>query len=221
MSTGLLFVTAPEADHKVINRLLLHLKDWEYDSGYRFRLVPSKSTENLTQAALDSDESDEGVGPATPAPVDPNVSNEWAGASVTDIESFCIELEKRDDRAKALQSSLFVVLDADGLRDQTCVLAERVIDYDEEEADEEEDPSDPPEEFNKTRTPWYQTYLRWCNLDIANLSWDEMVEEGQGDGEKGDRWWAFNTDDSGEYLSDESKDLRDKEIEKLQIQDKA
>lgn len=217
MSTGLLFVTAPEADHKVINRLLLHFKDWEYGSGDNFRLVTSRSIESLIQAYLAAHKGDEAAETATAAPVDPNLDNEWAGASIADIESFCIALEKRDDRAKALQSSLFVVLDADGLRDQTCVLAERAIDW---KADLEEDLFRYLDEFNKTRTPWYQTYLTWCNLEIANIGWDEMMEEEEED-EKEDRWWTFNMEDSGEYLSDEKKDLRDKEIEEFRNQGKA
>lgn len=36
-----LFITAPEADHKLINRLLLHLKDWEYERGDRYKFVTS------------------------------------------------------------------------------------------------------------------------------------------------------------------------------------
>lgn len=31
MSMGLVFVTAPDADYKLINSLLMHIRDWEYE----------------------------------------------------------------------------------------------------------------------------------------------------------------------------------------------
>lgn len=218
MSNGLLFVTAPEADHKVINRLLLHLKDWEYDSGDRFRLVTSKSTENLVKSSPGTQRDDAATGAiepaatATSAPVEPGLVNEWAGASLADIENFCIALDKSGEVANTLNSHLFVVLDTDGLQDETCVLAERVINW-------ETDPIEYPEEFNKARTPWYETYLAWCNLDISNIGWDEMMDE-EVVGKEG-RWWVHHDEDSGEYLSDEKRKLRDAGIEKMRGEGKA
>lgn len=218
MSTGLLFVTAPEADHKVINRLLLHLKDWEYDSGDRFRLVTSKSPDHLAQASPGAQKGDAETGStepaarATSAPVEPGLANEWASASLEDVENFCIALEKSGGAVKTLNSHLFVVLDTEGLQDQTCVLAERVINW-------EADPIEYLEEFNKARTPWYETYLAWCNLDISNINWDEMMDE-EVAGKKG-RWWVHHDEDSGEYLSDEKMEQRDAEIEKLRGEGKA
>ena len=44
MSLGLVFVTAPEADHKVVNRFLTDLRDWEFDEGSdSFKLVTLKN----------------------------------------------------------------------------------------------------------------------------------------------------------------------------------
>lgn len=218
MSHGLLFVTAPEADHKVINRLLLHLKDWEYGSGDRFRLVTSRSAEHLASEA--STPGTPAPAPATSAPVDPDLANEWAGAGLADVESFCLALDKSGGESAKLtpfNSHLFVVLDADGLRDKTCVLAERVIDW-------EADPIEYPEAFNKARVPWYQIYLSWCNLDIANIGWDELMDGEQvadGEGEEGSRWWVYDDEESGEYLSDENRELRDAEIERMRSEGRA
>ena len=205
--SGLLFVTAPEADHKLINRILLYLKDWEYESGDRFKLVTSKSIEALRGEPYETPPAN-GMKP-TSAPVEPGLVNEWTGASIADVEAFCLDLDKSD--IKGLNTHLFVALDAGGLGDKTCVLAERVIDWD-------ADPLEYPEEFNKARVPWYQMYLSWANLDISNVGWDEMMES---DEPNEDGWWEFNSDDSGEYLSEEKKRLRDEEISRLEGEGKA
>lgn len=228
MSTGLLFVTAPSADFKLINRILLYLHDWEYESGDRFHLVTSRSASFLQgkfAAHLSARRYEDGGQwqdlVATSAPVAEDLVNEWSGASVADVEAFCLELDRKQESAGSHNKKWahrFVVLDEEGLQaagggkdgdgedeggQRTCVLAEREIDWDAE-------PLTYPERFNKVRLPWYQTYLTWCNLDISNVGWDElMAEEGQRDG-----WWVFDVRDSGEYIS-EKKKIRDGEIEQL------
>lgn len=215
MEGGLLFVTAPKADHKVINRLLLYLRDWEYDSGDNFVLITSKSIKGLTQALQEPEEASGAIAPvATPtsAPIDPNLMNAWAGASIAEIEKLCLEVDKDERFGKAFNPHLFVVLDSKGIEDQTCVLAERVIDWD-------ADPLVYPEKFNKTRVPWYQVYCNWCNLDISNLGWDELMVEDDAE-EMDSLWWTYNTKDEGQYLSDEKRMLRDEQIAKLRCEGK-
>ncbi|ROV87903.1 hypothetical protein VMCG_10277 [Cytospora schulzeri] len=173
--SGLLFVTAPRADHKLINRILVYLKDWEYESGDRFKLVTSKSVQALGEEPYKDGSS--AIMKPTSAPVAPDLANEWAGASIADVEAFCVDLDKSG--IKGLNKHLFVALDADGAgEDKNCVLAERVIDCDAE-------PIQYPELFNKARVPWYQTYLTWTNLDISNIGWDEMMSEDADEGHEG------------------------------------
>lgn len=215
MAPGLLFITAPSADSKLINRFLLYLRDWEYGAGDAFHLITSRSIKDTKWDSLDR----------TSPPIDEESSslkNEWVGASLADVEAFCIEVDKSQGKNKAHQ---FVVLDEDGVikaaatkkdekdegAQKTCILAERVIDWD-------SDPIAYPEKFNKARTPWYQTYLVWCNLDIANMSWDEYMAGEEGD-EEG--WWVFDGEDGGEYLSEEKREVRAKEIERFKREGKA
>lgn len=209
--SGLLFVTAPEADHKIINRLLLHLHDWEYESGDNFKLITTRSIESLRKAPT------EPVGVTaqfkpTEAPVDVDLRNAWAGATLEEVEAFCLALDKEEDFQSA-DTHLFVVLDADGLKDKTCVFGERVIDWD-------SDPLVYPEEFNRARVPWYQVYLSWCNLHISNIGWDEMMMEDDAEDVE-DRWWTYNTSDSGEYLSQKNKKKRDDAISELRREGRA
>lgn len=197
-----LFVTASEAEHKAINRLLLYLRDWEDENGDDFKLVTSKTTERMIQdpSELGNDKSKVvPIAAATSAPVDPDLINEWAGASITDVEKFC---------NKTQDAGLWVILDAEGLRDQTCILAEYVT--------EEKDEGDMTvtEEFNKARVPWHQVRLICCNLEIANVGWDEYMEEDSEDPEG--KWWTLSDEDTDDHQA-----VRDKEIEKLQLEGRA
>lgn len=220
MSTGLLFVIAPEADHKVINHLLLRLRDWEYESNDRFKLITSKSIDALTPAAGEGNEEEEkeekekeDTIAATSAPVDPDLVNEWSGASLEEVEAFCLELDKApEDGAikKALDTHLFVVLDTDGIGGETCILGERVIAW-------EDEPISYPEEFNKARLPWDETYLTWCNLDISNMGWDEFMEEDSQEVPE-DRWWTYSMEPIG--MADSAREQRDGEINRLKEEGK-
>lgn len=235
MSTGLLFITAPSANHKIINRLLLHLHDWQYGSGDRFHLISSRSVsilpgqlDSLARQHKETTKWEDLV--PTHAPVAEGLDNEWSGASLGEIEAFCIELDKRREEGGVAKrgpwAHRFVVLDEDGLawaaaaaaiteagkdegEQNTCVLAEREIDWD-------KDPLEYLEKFNKARVPWYETYVTWTNLDIANIDWDEMMME-EGDG----GWWVFSMTDTGQYLSEDKRKMRDIEIERLIKEGKA
>ncbi|KAF3760888.1 hypothetical protein M406DRAFT_73347 [Cryphonectria parasitica EP155] len=208
MSVGLLFVIAPEANENSINRCLLHLKDWEYGSGDRFRIVTSKSTDALLQCLVPPPHPKPDAIPQLPetsAPVPPSLveENEWAGASISDVEAFCLALSQSETRS--LNYSEVVVLDAEGIDKQTCVLMSRPYDMD---------------YFEKCRFPWYQTYLIWCNLDIANMDWEDYVGEEPAEGME-ERWRTSIVEDQGEFLSDENRKLRDKAIRELEDLDKA
>lgn len=208
--SGLLFITAPEADHKLINRLLLHLKDWEYGSGDRYKLVTSKSVQALGEGPYVGGSSVALMKP-TPAPADPDPVNEWAGASTADVEAFCLALDASG--IKGLNAHLFVALDADGVRDMDCVLAERVIDW-------ATDPIQYPERSNKARVPWCRTYLTWANLDISNLLWEEYMLEDAGRGNEGG-WWTYNAKYPLVSLSDEKRRLKDEAMSRLEGEGRA
>lgn len=198
--SGLVFITAPESDHKITNRLLLHLKDWRHGSSDRFTLVTSRSVHALGDQPRQP--------PPTSTPVGPDLLvNEWAGASTADVEAFCLALDASGTRA--FNAHLFVVLDADGVEGETCVFAQRVIDW-------RPDPIRFPERFDRARMPWGHVYLLWANLDISHLVWSEMMLEG-GEGEDyGGGWWTYNTRIGRNHLSDEKRRLRDEAISRLE-----
>lgn len=206
MSTGLLFVTAPEADHKLINLLLLRLRDWEYGNGAdRFHLMTTKNAYDLDPPAMPLRSGTQDQGETSP-PLPSSLDNAWAGAALEDVEAFCIDLERNDDDAKrTYNKSLFVVVDSTDVRAQTCILGERAIDH-------EAPTFTRLDGFNKMRVPWDQLYLTWCNLDIVNMGFEDFTYEEDGEGgENG--WFSFKEHDDD--LSDGNRRKRDREIQRF------
>lgn len=202
--SGLLFVTAPAADNKSINRLLLHLRDWEYGSGYRFYLVTTKDVSALRAF------SEENKTEPTEPPVASDISNQWKGASLQEIEVSVLELDNANDEHPVnLRGSIFVMVDEEGMQKKTCVVAERAYDHDAEQQ---------LDAFNKVRLPWTQTYGMWCNLDIANMSFEDWCHE-ERDHDK-DRWWEYS-DAAANEMSDDKRALQVEAIKKLEDEGKA
>ncbi|KAM0699566.1 hypothetical protein Q7P36_000569 [Cladosporium allicinum] len=185
MSTGLLFVTAPEADHKAINLLLHNLTDWEYSKGdIWFRLVTTKNAYDLELPsgtnALD----------ATPPSLDDTLDNAWAGSSLKDVEDFCLDVIHNDPNMD-IGASLFIVVDSLGFQARNAILVEQAI-------GDEEHEFVALESFVKMRVPWSEVFSSWCNLNVSNSDFDEMgerrEERGEWEGEEGGGEQAFGND---------------------------
>jgi hypothetical protein len=193
MTTGLLFVTAPEADHKAINLLLHHLRDWESSDGEdQFRLVATKNAYNL-----EPPESPSGVDTflSTTSPsLDSTFENAWAGSSLKDVEDFCLDIVRNDVKGN-IGASLFVLIDSLGFQARDAVLAERAF-------GEKEGGLGMLDIFVKTRVPWGELMNAWCNLSLGASEFAEMGERR----EEGGEWYDFHTG----YVCDldEEADLR-------------
>lgn len=208
MSTGLLFVTAPEADHKAINLLLHNLTDWEHSDGDIWhRLVSTKNAYDLELPpgtnALD----------ATPPSLDSTFDNAWAGSSLKDIEGFCLDVI-RNDPERDIGASLFIVVDSHGFQARDAILVEQAI-------AEERDEFVTLDSFVKMRVPWSELFSAWCNLSVANSDFDEMGErrkEGgewdreEGGGEQG--WYDYHAGECFD-LDEESAKQKDKALQRL------
>ena len=208
MSTGLLFVTAPEADHKAINLLLHNLTDWEYSKGdIWFHLVTTKNAYDLELPpgtnALD----------ATPASLDNTLDNAWAGSSLKDIEDFCLDVVHNDPKID-IGASLFIVVDSLGFQARNAILVEQAI------GDEEEE-FVALESFVKMRVPWSEVFSAWCNLNVSNSDFDEMGERreegGEWEGEEGggeQGWYDYHAGECFD-LDEESAKRKDKAFQRL------
>ncbi len=186
-----LFVTAPSADHQVINRFLLHFRDWsDLPTSDHAHVVAARNTYNLEESELKP----------TVSPVPSDTPNGWSGASLTDVEAFV-----RDAQAEDPQSSIFFLLDDQGVRDKTVIAAER------RSYDETEELTD---EYNKVRVPSDEAYTVWVNLDIGNVGWEDYCDEETGGDEDG--WWVYGEDGGADIMTDEDREKRDEAIKKLE-----
>jgi hypothetical protein len=189
---GLLFITAHEANHENINEALLTMRDWDDSNGGPdvFKLVADKSE-------IPTDEE------GTPIPLDHLPENAWTGANLEDIETYCLDLKRsNDDEQKG--ASLFVVIDPEGLKNKDCVLASMPDGIN-------ENPGACRGRYDKVRVPWDDVYMIWCNLDIANMNFEEFVGEEEGD-EQG--WFMYQSifeGDDEHRKSWERKDMKVKD----------
>jgi len=212
--TSLLFITAPQADHKQINRILIHLRDYDYSDGEDdfFKLVTTKNAYDLD---LSTDSGSEVITAyrsleETSPPVPIDIENAWAGASLDDIEEYCADLARAD--VKGANPGLFVVIDAEGLREEDCILVEEQYEWEERGT----------ARFWKMRVPWDELYITWCQLEVGNASFEEMTEEVEETNDEERRkemsWFTFRTtcEDSGEGCPG-----RDAAIEELRKEGRA
>ncbi|KAK2005012.1 hypothetical protein LX36DRAFT_649276 [Colletotrichum falcatum] len=213
-TTSFLFITAENADVKLVNRLLLTLRNWEIGDPHwdNFVLVTSKAE------ILPTD-----MEPTQP-PLQDFTRNEWKGAAIEDIESVVLRMDREKQSAHGKANgpsssssssfdsnlSLFLVLDDQGATDGTVALFQRAIDFDAE-------PVTFPERFNKFRTPWTNAYMDWCNLDISHIELEEMCDLDGADAGKSEAdgvWWTYKND-TGELTFEEDRKKRDAVIKEL------
>lgn len=200
-----LFIITSSAEHKLVNRLLLHLRDWEYGedpSWDNFHLI---TTDSLPEA--DSE--------CTKAPIKQNdlLNNIWANKTISDVESFIISERNKEDKETELNLDTFVILDEQGVKDGTIILLDSPYNEDD---DKKED------KYKKVRVPWEKAYIMWCNLDIGNMDFEEFIEFEEGhEGE----WFTYteflpHPNEDTQKLYDESasnvKEKREKAIADLE-----
>jgi len=188
---GLLFFTAYEANHNNINEALLSMRDWDDSNGGPdvFKLVTDKS-------GIQPDEE------GTPIPLDHLPQNAWTGASLEVIEAYCLDL-KRDNNDEQKSAGLSVVIDPEGLENNNCVLASMSDEF-------HENPGARRERYDKIRVPWDDVYTIWCNLDIANMNFEEFVGGDEGD-EQG--WFRYQSIFEGDDEHREGLERKDMKVE--------
>lgn len=192
--SGKIIVTATGVDNKILNRLLLHVRDWEFgeeDEWDRQRIL--RTRDEATAKDLEED--------VPPLPAG-GLENQWEGLSMEEVEKI---MRLKDN--KSGRTSLFMVLDDQGVRDETLVVVQRAIDWESEDTLYLDD-------YNKVRVPWQEVHSMWCNLDIANMSFEEFCLE---EDPPEDHWWTYKSiEEEGHYDEyTEERDATIKELEKL------
>lgn len=196
------FVIASNMDHKTMNHFFLDVYDWEFGSGARFGMVDTKNAYEIEDRFSSNTEDPELPGYYTGE----NFSSPWAGASLQDIEAFCIDAAKTSERKEPY---LFLVLDDQDIQDETVILLQRQMN----------DACELKDSFDKVRMPWQSVYSMWCNLDIANMNFEEFCEGNEAD-EAG--WWEANEFGKtiGDEMSAENREKKEAERHRLHNEDK-
>ena len=160
-----------------MNRFLLHLRDIEYGSDDRFHLATTKNAFDLEKPQGESSVQE------TVPPVQPDFYNGFKGLPLEEIEAFTLDLNKNSEN-EGVNSSLFVLLDEQGVQDKTCIVAQRHFNSDDESEEESNEESRElyADHFDKVRVPWAEVYSMWCNLDIANMDFQDFCDEDEAPG---------------------------------------
>lgn len=187
-----LFIITPYVDHKLVNRLLLHLRDWEYGEDPTwdcFKIITSESFAGADGESVTKP-------PITVADLSNNI---WASKSISDVEAFVINERNKADEGNDYNLTTFTILDEQSVKDGTIIVLHSPYDGDEDKVEEK---------FYKVRVPWDKAYLMWCNLDIGNMDFEDFVEDTD---ESEDDWWTYNDiSDGSEAEADGARVVKEK-----------
>jgi hypothetical protein len=129
---------------------------------------------------------------------EPSPDHDLAGLSVSEITNFI-----RDNKARLeeieISTEQWVIIDQTGLDNSTGIIVERQ--YDDDNDDEEE----PNYDVKAARLPLDQLWGMYGNLDIANMDFDEYVDEDAGIQEDGTYKWIGPFPSSNEEADSQTK----------------
>lgn len=192
--TGLLYIISPSADHKLINSFLLYIRDWEYGLGDQFKLITTENINDLNPLA--------NAEPTSP-PLQSFTNNAWVGRTLQDVELFHLSLN---------HSSLYLVLDDASVQTQTCILGHQATIRDADTGKFVHTRT-----FKKFRIPWDELYMTWCNLDVANMGFEDFTQDRDGTSDGNDGWFVYANHAEGKDLSEANLERRNAELERLRV----
>ncbi|KAJ7069217.1 hypothetical protein C8F01DRAFT_1015022 [Mycena amicta] len=178
MSNWAIFLTATRAPPKTLNRALLFAQDFEfneYPSDYGWVVLTSK---NLPTTAPEP----------TRLPIDPEITHsDFAGMSLAEINAF---VRENSEELEGINMSNFnwLVIDQRGLETSTCIVVEQY--YDPGDEDDPASEGKHTDEFRACRLPYEQAWSMISNLSIANMGFEDFVDEYAGELEDGSWRWA-------------------------------
>ncbi|KAJ7609799.1 hypothetical protein FB45DRAFT_844786 [Roridomyces roridus] len=176
------FITAKNVPLKALNRALLLIQDFEF-SGYpedsRWLLLHSKTLPSSRPSAT--------TPPITELPANDFASSNRISESLAKINAF---IRAKETALEALDISPYtwLVIDEKGFDTGTCLVCERFYDPTE---DEEGNPIGYTDVFRACRAPFEKAWGMTANLDIANMGFEDYVDEEKGEDEDGVWTWSF------------------------------
>lgn len=171
MSNKLIIITADQIDIKIINKLILTLRDWEFgEESHWDNCTILRTTEDIMSKEHETDK----------PPLQELPTIEFRGKSVQEVETLLLTKHKEG----AIDAPLFLILDDEGVEKETIIVAQRAINMSEE--------ADAPlylDRIDKVRVPWIEADSMWGNLDIGNLGFEEFCVEDEAVDDDG--WFKY------------------------------
>ncbi|KAE8153430.1 hypothetical protein BDV25DRAFT_27931 [Aspergillus avenaceus] len=192
MSLWPIFITAPNATPKQINKALIELDDYEYGASSSWVVVHTSEPPITPTASI----------PPLAIPELTSTTNFFAGKAPQDVHAYVQDPATRSlfsDRD--LTTYHWVAIDEKGLGEETCLLAQY-------EEGREPDADGEVREFKMCRIPWASAWSMFCNLDLANMDFEEWVEEDVGPVEEDFGAWKWVGPFSGGSVDEEAVSKR-------------
>ncbi|KAJ6493740.1 hypothetical protein C8R47DRAFT_1119488 [Mycena vitilis] len=201
----LVFVTAVNTPQKELNRAFLLIQGFEYGyyPGSSEWLLWISNLQNLHPPSEDAE--------ATPIPLPKIPYNDFALASLAEINAFVRANEKRLNDLD-VSSVEWLIMDQKGLETSTCLVCQQVYNFGdavpEYEVEVWEEGEGQTQQFRACRTPYEEAYNMVSSLEMGDTHFTDWVEGAAGVQEDGAwRWtsWRPDKDDSEEPLQHELK----------------
>ncbi|KAJ7701408.1 hypothetical protein B0H17DRAFT_1045297 [Mycena rosella] len=201
MSNWAVFLTLESPSSKALNRAFVLIQDFEYSD--RWMLLTSKEPP--------ADEFE-----ATALLLSEILSNDFAGMSLAEINTFVRTHSNTLSEGPDLSASNWLVIDQKGLETSTCLVCEQYYNSGEEENKDEEEEG-MTDKFRSCRIPYEKAHAMIANLDIANMGFEDFVDEEAGEQEDGRwKWVSFNPEtEETEKGPTEVEIKREKELKEL------
>ncbi|CAK5274400.1 unnamed protein product [Mycena citricolor] len=200
-----IFVNTPNIPSgKDLNRAFLLVQD------FRFNDYPPENG-GWKLVTLKDFSRDKTTAPTFP-PLEEVIQNEFAGMSLKQINEYMLANE---DKLVAGDCSphLWLVIDEKGFETSTCIVCEHVDSSEEEQRVED---TSAASGWRGCRLPFEEAHGMIVNLDIANMDFEEYVDEEAGLQDDGTyNWQSFDSEDEHSEEPPEWQLARDAAFEEL------
>jgi hypothetical protein len=111
---------------------------------------------------------------------EPILNHDFAGANLSDVSNF---VETNETQLKKLNFTTYnwVVIDQNGLDSSTCILVHRKYDPKKKKKSHESE---------AVRLPFGEAWLMFANMDIANMGFEDWVDDAAGLQDDGTYKWV-------------------------------
>jgi len=194
------FITASRAPSKALHRAFLLIQDFEFTE------YPHESTWVL----LSSKELPATRPKTTTLPLPDDAGNDFAGLSFADINSF---IRSNEDALRELKLSRlnWLIIDQKGLETFTSLVCEQYYSDGEDGIGGEF-----TNEFRACRVPFEESWIMFANLDVANMGFDDYVDQKAGKQEDGSwKWLGFTPETNATGRESEADVKRKKALKEL------